>query len=158
MATKKNSTIRALSKPTPKGRKSKDPKANAVPDAAPTPPEPAPAQADGTPTPEPSSATTPAPVKADAPASVETLPEQTTRTKKPSVLDAAAQVLGETGQAMSCPELIAAMTAKGYWRSPKGRTPASTPYSAVLRELKTKGDKAPFRKTARSQFALRRTV
>ena len=39
---------------------------------------------------------------------------------------AAAKVLGETGQAMSCPELITAMAAKGYWQSPKGRTPAGT--------------------------------
>jgi hypothetical protein len=41
-----------------------------------------------------------------------------------------------------------------YWRSPKGRTPAGTLYSAVLREIQTKGDKARFRKTARGQFAL----
>jgi hypothetical protein len=70
-------------------------------------------------------------------------------------LAAAAQVLAETGQAMSCQELIAAMAAKGYWTSPTGRTPASTLYAAVLRELQTKGTAARFVKTARGKFALR---
>jgi HB1, ASXL, restriction endonuclease HTH domain len=77
---------------------------------------------------------------------------------KYSALDAAAQVLAETGQAMSCPELIAAMAAKGYWQSPKGRTPAGTLYSAFLRELQTKGEQARFCKTGRGRFALRDTV
>ena len=74
---------------------------------------------------------------------------------KLSALDAAAKVLGETGRPMTCPELIAAMAAQGYWQSPNGRTPAGTLYSAVLREIQTKGDQARFRKTARGQFALR---
>ncbi|HWG44029.1 MAG TPA: HTH domain-containing protein [Gemmataceae bacterium] len=81
-----------------------------------------------------------------------------THVAKRSALDAAAQVLAETGQAMNCAELIAAMSAKGYWQSPKGRTPAGTLYSAVLRELKTKGEKARFRKTERGTFALRENV
>ena len=90
----------------------------------------------------------PAPTPPDEPASV----------KKLSALDAAARVLQETGQAMSCTELIAAMAAQGYWKSPKGRTPAGTLYSAVLRELKTEGDQARFRKTERGKFAWRETV
>jgi hypothetical protein len=77
--------------------------------------------------------------------------------KKLSALDAAVKVLGETGQAMSCQELIAAMAAHGYWRSPTGRTPASTLYAAVLRELKSKGPDARFIKTHRGKFALRTT-
>ena len=76
------------------------------------------------------------------------------REKKLSALDAAAKVLSETGQAMTCPELIAAMAAKGYWSSPKGRTPSSTLYAALLRELQTKGAASRFVKTARGQFAL----
>jgi hypothetical protein len=44
--------------------------------------------------------------------------------KKYSALDAAAQVLRESGQPLSCPELIAQMAAKGYWSSPKGKTPS----------------------------------
>jgi hypothetical protein len=71
-----------------------------------------------------------------------------------SALDAAAKVLAETGQPMRCTELIAAMTAKGYWTSPAGKTPASTLYAALLRELRTKQDQARFRKTERGKFGL----
>jgi hypothetical protein len=71
-----------------------------------------------------------------------------------SALDAAAKVLAETGQPMRCTELIAAMTAKGYWTSPAGKTPASTLYAALLRELRTKKDRARFRKTERGKFGL----
>src|SRR5262249_20901770 len=49
---------------------------------------------------------------------------------KLSALDAAARVLGESRQAMSCPELIAAMAARGYWTSPAGRTPSATLHAA----------------------------
>jgi len=42
------------------------------------------------------------------------------------VLDAAARVLGEERRAMNCKELIETMAAKGYWKSPAGKTPAST--------------------------------
>ena len=74
--------------------------------------------------------------------------------KRLSSLDPAAKVLAETGQPMRCTELIAAMAAKGYWTSPGGKTPASTLYSALLRELKTKKDQARFRKTERGKFGL----
>jgi hypothetical protein len=74
---------------------------------------------------------------------------------KLSALDAAAKVLGESGQPLSCPELITAMAAKGYWNSPKGRTPAATLYSALLRERQTKGEQGRFVKVGRGKFALR---
>jgi HB1, ASXL, restriction endonuclease HTH domain len=73
--------------------------------------------------------------------------------KKLSALDAAAKVLEEAGQPMTCAEMIAAMAEKGYWTSPAGKTPAGTLYSALLRELNTKGDAARFHKTGRGQFA-----
>ena len=75
-------------------------------------------------------------------------------TKPLSALAAAARVLAESGQPMSCPELIADMAAKGYWCSPAGKTPASTLYAALLRELHTKKDQARFRKTERGKFTL----
>jgi HB1, ASXL, restriction endonuclease HTH domain len=78
--------------------------------------------------------------------------------QKLSALDAAAKVLGETGRAMTCPELIAAMATKGYWTSPGGKTPASTLYAACLREIQTKGEDARFTETERGKFALRGTV
>ena len=70
-----------------------------------------------------------------------------------SALDAAALVLAEVGQPLSCPELIAAMAAKGYWSSPHGKTPAATLYAALTREVTTKGAAARFRKVGRGQFA-----
>ena len=75
--------------------------------------------------------------------------------KKLSALDAAALVLREAGQPLSCPELIAQMTAKGFWTSPKGRTPASTLYAAIAREVKLKGAASRFVKTGPGRFAYR---
>jgi HB1, ASXL, restriction endonuclease HTH domain len=85
-------------------------------------------------------------------------PEATAPVNQLCALDAAAKVLGETGQSLSCKDLITAMAVKGYWRSPKGRTPASTLYAALLRELQMKGEQARFCKTGRGQFSLRRMV
>jgi hypothetical protein len=73
--------------------------------------------------------------------------------KKLSALDAAAQVLAEIGQAMTCQEIIAAMAEKGYWKSPGGLTPAATLYSAILKEITTKGAASRFVKTDRGKFA-----
>jgi hypothetical protein len=47
------------------------------------------------------------------------------------------------------------MAAQGLWSSPAGKTPAATLYSALLKELQTKGDQARFVKTERGKFALR---
>jgi len=79
-------------------------------------------------------------------------------TKRVSALDAAARVLAEEAKPMSCGELIEAMAAKRYWSSPAGKTPASTLYSAILREMNTKGSAARFRKTERGKFACRQTA
>jgi hypothetical protein len=73
--------------------------------------------------------------------------------KKVSALDAAARVLGETGKPMSCPEMIEAMAAKGYWTSPGGRTPQATLYSAIAREITAKGPTSRFVKAERGKFA-----
>ena len=73
---------------------------------------------------------------------------------KLSALAAAAKVLAETGRAMTCNELIAAMAAQNYWTSPAGKTPASTLYAALTREIQTKKDQARFRKSGRGTFAL----
>src|SRR5439155_2735073 len=50
------------------------------------------------------------------------------KAKKVSTLDAAARVLEETGEKMTCKEMIDAMAAKGYWTSPGGQTPDRTLY------------------------------
>jgi hypothetical protein len=109
--------------------------------AADEPPAGEPAQ-----TPEPAPATTPRRRKAKK-------AEGDRPEKKLSALDAAAKVLARAGQAMTCPELIAAMAAKGYWSSPGGKTPHATVYAAILREIQTKGTAARFAKTERGKFA-----
>lgn len=83
-------------------------------------------------------------------------PSMPSREKKPkrvSALDAAAQVLAASEVPMRAKEMIAAMEAKGLWRSPGGKTPEATLYSAILREIGTKGGEARFRKIERGQFA-----
>jgi HB1, ASXL, restriction endonuclease HTH domain len=157
MAAKKHNT-RATSPKTKKGRQTQAAPSETVPSDAPLSAERAaaePVQAPATPTPELSMRVTPMPAEGEITPLDQTLSDPTEKTPKLSALDAAAKVLGESGQAMSCPELIAAMAAKGYWRSPKGCTPAATLYSALLRELKAKGEKARFIKTERGKFALK---
>lgn len=80
-------------------------------------------------------------------------PAPEAKPKKLSALDAAAKVLDEAGQSMTCQEMIDAMAAKGYWTSPGGKTPSATLYSAILREVANKGDAARFTKTERGKFA-----
>jgi hypothetical protein len=101
---------------------------------------------------------TPLPAEGTTTATADNSPEPTAPANPLSALDAAAKVLGETGQSLSCKDLITAMAAKGYWSSPKGRTPASTLYSALLRELQSKGEQSRFVKSQRGQFALRGAV
>jgi hypothetical protein len=76
--------------------------------------------------------------------------------KKLSAIDAAARVLAEAGEPMDCQTMIKTMAAKGYWTSPGGKTPAATLYSAILRELQTKGNDSRFKKTERGKFGVGR--
>jgi hypothetical protein len=72
-----------------------------------------------------------------------------------SALDAAAKVLGEAKEPMNTKQMIEQMAAKRYWTSPGGKTPHATLYSAILREIDTKGSDARFKKTERGMFALK---
>ncbi len=162
MAAKKN-THQTTADKTNKRRQSKTVQTATAPAEAPAQAERAPAEpveATATPIPERSIAATPMPAEGET-TPPDQLPQepippnQADKVTKLSALDAATKVLGETGQPMSCPELITAMAAKGYWRSPKGRTPASTLYSTLLRELQTKGDRARFVKVERGKLIKR---
>jgi hypothetical protein len=73
--------------------------------------------------------------------------------KKPGCLDAAVEILkGAAGGPLGCKEMVERMLAKGLWQT-KGKTPAATLYSAILRETR-KGQASRFRKTDRGQFEL----
>ena len=55
---------------------------------------------------------------------------------------------------MNAKEMIDAMAAKGYWTSPGGKTPHSTLYAAITREINLKGKESRFQKTERGKFAV----
>ena len=74
---------------------------------------------------------------------------------KLSALDAAAKVLADAKEPMNTKAMIEAMAAKGYWKSPGGKTPHATLYSAILREIDTKGAESRFKKADRGMFALK---
>jgi hypothetical protein len=89
-------------------------------------------------------------------------PAKATKTKKPkaagkmSALDAAAKVLADAGEPMNTKAMIEAMAAKNLWTSPGGKTPHATLFSAILREINTKGSDARFVKVERGQFAAKK--
>jgi len=83
-------------------------------------------------------------------------PKAEKKPKKVSALDAAAQVLAKADKPMGAQDLITAMAEKGLWTSPGGKTPHATLYSAILREINTKGKNARFVKTDRGQFTIRK--
>ena len=73
---------------------------------------------------------------------------------KLSCIDAAATVLSEKKEPMTTKEMIETMAAKGLWSSPNGQTPAATLYSAILREINTKGKESRFVKADRGKFEI----
>ena len=81
---------------------------------------------------------------------------KTAKPKKASALDAAAKVLGESKEPLTTKEMVEAMQAKGYWKSPGGKTPDRTLYSAILREIVVKKAESRFKKTERGKFTLKK--
>jgi hypothetical protein len=75
------------------------------------------------------------------------------KAKKTSGLDAAAQVLKDAGAPMNAKAMVDTMLAKGMWKT-GGKTPASTIYAAIIREIATKGKDARFKKTERGLFTV----
>lgn len=76
-----------------------------------------------------------------------------TKKERNSLLNLAAKVLAEAGVPLNCKEMVEKVLATGLWQT-KGKTPAATLYSAVLREVQTKGEAARFRKTERGKFTV----
>jgi hypothetical protein len=76
------------------------------------------------------------------------------KAKQQSGLDAAAKVLAESKQPMTCRQIVEAAFDKKYWTS-TGRTPHATIYSALIREIATKGKDSRFRKVGPGRFAIR---
>jgi hypothetical protein len=68
-----------------------------------------------------------------------------------SLLSLAAKVLAESAEPLNCQQMVEKVLATGLWQT-KGRTPAATLYSAILRQIQTKGEQAQFRKVERGKF------
>jgi len=77
---------------------------------------------------------------------------QADKPQRLSGLDAAAAVLAKATEPMNAKAIVEAMAEQKLWSSPGGKTPAATIYSAMLREIATKGKQSRFRKTTRGLF------
>ena len=66
--------------------------------------------------------------------------------KKKSLLDLAAKILADTGEALNCKELVAKAKETGWVST--GKTPEQTLYSGIFREMKEKGEASRFKKSA----------
>lgn len=76
--------------------------------------------------------------------------------KAMSLMDAAVHILSlGTGDPMRCKDIVDLVVKRELWTPGKGKTPASTLYSSILREITTKGTEGRFVKTERGKFALR---
>lgn len=168
-AARSAALVKLAATPEAKSKKGAKPAATPAHDAAPTTvaatdaPVPAPASTDAPPpavaedvatgaatTPPTKGKTTKTP-KAAKPAK-EPKPVKTPKPKRVSALDAAAQVIADSKEPMRATDMIAAMEAKGLWKSPGGKTPEATLYAAIIREIAAKGKEARFVKKDRGLF------
>ena len=74
-------------------------------------------------------------------------------TKGLSLLSAAAAVLERTGEPMPVGAIVKEAKDSGLWTPTGGKTPEQTLYSAIIREIKDKGEASRFRKDGRGRFA-----
>jgi len=77
-------------------------------------------------------------------------PKARRKRSKLSGLDMAAIVLAEAGEPLGTKEITTRVIAKG-WKT-RGKTPAATLYSAMLREIADRGTDSRFAKTGRGEF------
>src|ERR1700687_2497330 len=97
-------------------------------------------------------------IKATKPGNARTVkpaakPKEDAGTTRLSALDAAAKVLGEAKEAMTCQEMIETMASKGFWSSPGGKTPAHTLSAAICRETHIRGKDTRFGWAEPGKFA-----
>ena len=84
--------------------------------------------------------------KAEA-AKKETAAAKDAKPRKLSLLSAAAAVLAESDEPLNCRRMIDLAKERGLWTPGAGKTPEQTLYSAIMREIRDKGDAARFRKS-----------
>ena len=82
-----------------------------------------------------------------------TKPTATAPEKGLSLLNAAAAVLEQSDEPLAVRAMIEKAKESGLWTPKGGKTPEQTLYSAIIREIKDKGDASRFRKAGRGLFA-----
>ena len=97
---------------------------------------------------EPAAATAPKAAKPKAAKPAAAAPE-----KGLSLLNAAAAVLEQSDEPLAVRAMIVQAKESGLWTPKGGKTPEQTLYSAIIREIKDKGDASRFRKEGRGLFA-----
>ena len=75
--------------------------------------------------------------------------------KKLSLLNAALEVLKSGEESLTTRQMVAAAKDCGLWTPGSGKTPEQTLYSAIMREIRDKGDASRFEKDARGHFKAR---
>lgn len=75
--------------------------------------------------------------------------------KKLSLLNAALEVLKSGDESLTTRQMVAAAKDRGLWTPGSGKTPEQTLYSAIMREIRDKGDASRFEKDARGHFKAR---
>jgi len=95
----------------------------------------------------------PAPAKAEAKAKPAVPSSKAVPTKGIGLLSAAAAVLERSDAPMSVKAMIEAAKSEGLWTPGSGKTPEQTLYSAIIREIRDKGNASRFRKEGRGLFA-----
>ena len=95
----------------------------------------------------------PAPAKAEAKAKSAVPSSKAVPTKGLGLLSAAAAVLERSDAPMSVKAMIEAAKSEGLWSPGGGKTPEQTLYSAIIREIRDKGNASRFRKEGRGLFA-----
>ena len=82
-----------------------------------------------------------------------TKPKATSPEKGLSLLNAAAAVLEQSDEPLAVRAMIEKAKESGIWTPKGGKTPEQTLYSAIIREIKDKGEASRFRKAGRGLFA-----
>ena len=95
----------------------------------------------------------PAPAKAEAKAKPAAPSPKAVPPKGLGLLSAAAAVLERSDAPMSVKAMIEAAKSEGLWTPKGGKTPEQTLYSAIIREIRDKGNASRFRKEGRGLFA-----
>ena len=95
----------------------------------------------------------PASAKAEAKAKPAAPSPKAVPPKGLGLLSAAAAVLERSDAPMSVKAMIEAAKSEGLWSPGGGKTPEQTLYSAIIREIRDKGNASRFRKEGRGLFA-----